>query len=183
MSQVLIDKPKDLYLSNFIAMKRFVCEEIVRYKHAYPYVDGLILRTTTNICNVSMEERERISGSTGYTFIKSLKLWLNGFTAFSVKPLRVASLVGVCCTGIGLLYGVYIVITKILNPQVAAGYSSMMAVLLFIGGMIMLMLGMIGEYIGRIYISINNSPQYVIRRTINLDKKWQDSKLDDRGKE
>lgn len=170
MSQVLIGKPKDLYLSNFAAMKRFVCEEIVRYKHAYPYVDGLILRTTTNICNVPMEERERISGSTGYTFIKSLKLWLNGFTAFSVKPLRIASLAGLCCTGIGVLYGVYIIIRKMLNPAVPAGYSSIMAVLLFIGGMIMLMLGMIGEYIGRIYISINNSPQYVIRRTINLDK-------------
>lgn len=170
MSQVLIGKPKDLFLSNFIAMKRFVCEEIVRYKHAYPYVDGLILRTTTNICNVPMEERDRISGSTGYTFIKSLKLWLNGFTAFSVKPLRIASLAGLCCTGIGVLYGVYIIIRKMLNPAVPAGYSSIMAVLLFVGGMIMLMLGMIGEYIGRIYISINNSPQYVIRRTINLDK-------------
>lgn len=168
MACKLIGKPKELMLSNFSAMKRFVCQEIIQYKHAYPYVDGLILRTTTNICNVPMEERERLSGVTGYTFIKSLKLWLNGFTAFSVKPLRAASISGLCCTGIGVVYGFYIVISKILNPMVPAGYSSMMAILLFIGGMIMLMLGMIGEYVGRIYISINNSPQYVIRQTINL---------------
>lgn len=173
MAQKLIGKPKELVLSNFSAMKRFVCQEIIRYRHAYPYVDGLILRTTTNICNVPMEERERMCGVSGYTFIKSLKLWLNGFTAFSVKPLRIASMMGICCTAIGALYGLYIVVNKLLNPWIPAGYSSIMAVLLFIGGMIMLMLGMIGEYVGRIYISINDSPQYVIRQTINTreDKK------------
>lgn len=170
MAEILIGKPKDLSLSNFIAMKKFVVEEMIQYKHAYPYVDGLILRTTANICNVPMEERERICGVTGYTFIKSIKLWLNGFTAFSVKPLRIASLVGVVCTGVGVLYGLYIIIHRFLNPAIPAGYSSLMAVLLFIGGMIMLMLGMIGEYVGRIYISINNSPQYVIRQTINLEE-------------
>lgn len=170
MAQVLIEKPKDLLLSNFFAIKRFVCDEIIRYEHAYPYVDGLILRTTSNICNVTMEERERICGVTGYTFIKSIKLWLNGFTAFSVKPLRFASISGVCCTILGVLYGIYIIINKLLNPIISAGYSSIMAVLLFIGGMIMLMLGMIGEYVGRIYISINNSPQYVIREKINLSE-------------
>lgn len=182
MAQKLIGKPKELAISNFSAMKRFVCQEIIRYRHAYPYVDGLILRTTTNICNVPMEERERMCGVTGYTFIKSLKLWLNGFTAFSVKPLRIASLLGVCCTGVGVLYGLYIVINKLLNPYTLAGYSSLMAILLFIGGMIMLMLGMIGEYVGRIYISINDSPQYVIRQTINLDEK-RSGNIEEKGNE
>lgn len=181
MAQKLIGKPKELVLSNFSAMKRFVCQEIIRYRHAYPYVDGLILRTTTNICNVPMEERERMCGVTGYTFIKSIKLWLNGFTAFSVKPLRIASLLGVCCTGIGVLYGLHIVINKLLNPLTLAGYSSLMAILLFIGGIIMLMLGMIGEYVGRIYISINDSPQYVIRQTINIDEKREDAPLSNKG--
>lgn len=170
MAQALIGKPRDLRFSNFIAMKRFVCEEIIRYKHAYPYVDGLLLRTTSKICNVLMEERERISGTTGYTFRKSFKLWLNGFTAFSVKPLRIATILGMVCTAIGVLYGVYVVARRILNPEIAAGYSSIMAVLLFVGGVIMVMLGMIGEYVGRIYICINESPQYVIRQTANLEE-------------
>jgi glycosyltransferase involved in cell wall biosynthesis len=170
MAQVLIGKPRDLSFSNFLAMKRFVCEEIIRYKHAYPYVDGLLLRTTSKICNVLMEERERISGTTGYTFSKSLKLWLNGFTAFSVKPLRIATVLGMACTVIGVLYGLYVVVRRILNPEIAAGYSSLMAVLLFVSGVIMVMLGMIGEYVGRIYISINESPQYVVREMINIEK-------------
>lgn len=171
MARILIGKPRNLSFSNFFAMKRYVCEEIIRYKHAYPYVDGLLLRTTSKICNVLMEERERISGTTGYTFTKSLKLWLNGFTAFSVKPLRIATILGMACTVFGVLYGLYIVVRRILNPEIAAGYSSTMAALLFIGGVIMVMLGMIGEYVGRIYISINESPQYVVRQTVNIEKR------------
>lgn len=170
MARWIIGKPKDLYISNFSVIKRFVCQEMLRYQNAYPYIDGLFLRTTSNITNVEMEERERVSGSTSYTFWKSLKLWMNGFTAFSVKPLRIATVVGGICAFLGFVCGAWVVFQKILHPEVLAGYSSMMALLLFIGGIIMLMLGLIGEYIGRIYISINNSPQYVIRETINIDE-------------
>lgn len=129
-----------------------------------------MLRTTSKIYNVEMEERERAAGVGHYTFIKSLKLWLNGFTAFSVKPLRISTVLGAICALIGFVFGTVTIINKLIHPEMQAGYSSTMAVLLFIGGMIMMMLGMIGEYIGRIYICINNSPQYVIRETVNIDK-------------
>lgn len=171
MARIVIGKPKDLAMSNFSAMKRFVCEELVRYRNAYPYIDGLFLRTTSSIANVEMDERERLSGSTGYTFSKSLKLWVNGFTAFSVRPLRLATIAGFFTALFGFIFALFVVAQKILRPEVAAGYSSLMAVLLFIGGIIMLCLGLIGEYVGRIYISINNSPQYVIRDRIN----WEES--------
>jgi glycosyltransferase involved in cell wall biosynthesis len=167
MAQYLIGKPKALYLSNFSAMKRFVLEEIKKYDKPYPYMDGLMLRTTSKICNVKMEERERSAGVGHYTFVKSLKLWLNGFTAFSVKPLRISSVLGAVCAFSGFVFGLITVFNKLMHPETLMGYSSLMAVLLFVGGMIMMMLGMIGEYVGRIYISINNSPQYVIRETIN----------------
>lgn len=170
MSQFLIGKPKSLYISNFSAMKRFVVDEIIRYDKPYPYIEGLMLRTTSKICNVEMEERERAAGVGHYTFIKSLKLWFNGFTAFSVKPLRISTVLGAICALIGFVFGIATIINKLIHPEMQAGYSSTMAVLLFIGGMIMMMLGMIGEYIGRIYICINNSPQYVIRETVNIDK-------------
>lgn len=166
MTQYLLGKPKSLYLGNFSAMKRFVVEEIIKYNKPYPYIAGLMLRTTSKICNVDMEERERAAGVGHYTFIKSLKLWLNGFTAFSVKPLRISTVLGALCALIGFIFGIVTVINKITHPEVPMGYSSTMAALLFIGGMIMMMLGMIGEYIGRIYICINNSPQYVIRETV-----------------
>lgn len=169
MSCVLLGKPKELQMSNFYAMKRFICDEILRYHNPYPYIDGLLLRSTERFQNVEMEERERVSGTTGYTFRKSLSLWLNGFTAFSVKPLRIATMMGAACAFLGFIFGMWVIIRKLCHPEILAGYSSMMALLLFIGGMLMLMLGLIGEYIGRIYISINNSPQYVIRETINMD--------------
>ncbi|KAF5038587.1 Undecaprenyl-phosphate 4-deoxy-4-formamido-L-arabinose transferase [anaerobic digester metagenome] len=165
MAEVLIDKPKDLKVSSYFVARKFIIDEILKYKNSYPYILGLILRSTRNICDVQVNHRRRIHGTSGYSFKKLLSLWLNGFTAFSVKPLRSATIIGFICALIGFLFGSYTVIHKLLNPSTPAGYSSIMAVILFIGGMIMLMLGLIGEYIGRIYISINNSPQYVIRET------------------
>ena len=168
MAQYLLHKPPKLQLSNFSAMKRFVCMEILKYQNPYPYIDGLFLRTTDKIANVSMEERNRESGVSGYTFFKSLNLWLNGFTAFSVVPLRAATFLGIGFSFVGIIFGVWVIIRKIFTPNIVAGYSSLMAALLFISGIIMLILGLMGEYIGRIYISINNSPQYVIREIINV---------------
>ena len=169
MAHILIDKPRNLQLSNFVAMKKFVVDEILHYDNPYPYIDGLILRATQNIVNVPMEDRERSYGKSGYTLKKLIKQILNGFTAFSVLPLRIATITGIVFSIIGLFYVVYIIVNKIINPYVATGWSSMMAALLIVGGIILFMLGMIGEYIGRIYISINNSPQYVIREKYNFE--------------
>jgi len=171
MTEIIMDKPKDLSFTNFSALKKYIVDEILKYKNPYPYMTGLLLRTTQDIVNVEMEERSRISGSTNFTFKKMLNLWINGFTAFSIKPLRISTIAGFVTATIGFLYGLYIIIHKIfVHSEVLPGYSSLMAVVLFIGGMIMLMLGMIGEYLGRIYISINNSPQFVIKESKNINK-------------
>ena len=159
----LLGKDKDLKFSNFSVMKRFVKDEVIKYKNPYPYLSGLMLRSTKNVVNVEMEERERTIGVGHYSFRKSFALWMNSFTAFSVKPLRFATTCGIAFAFIGMLMVVYTVVHKLVNPNVAIGYSSLMSIILFIGGMIMFMLGLIGEYIGRIYISLNNSPQFVIR--------------------
>lgn len=177
MACALLGKPKNLQISNFLAMKKFVCSEILRYQNPYPYLGGLILRTTSQIKNVDMEERDRVAGTTGYTFIRSLKLLLNGFTAFSVIPLRLATILGFVTAGSGFLYALWIVLRKCLYPEIAAGYSSVMAVILLVGGMIMFLLGLIGEYVGRIYISLNKSPQYVIRQKINIDETSSDDNI------
>jgi len=169
MTRIMLGKPSWLYISSYFAVKRFVVEDMVRYENSYPYVIGLVLRATNNIANVPVCHRERESGVSGYTFQKLFGLWFNGFTAFSVKPLRVATAVGGTSAGVGVLYGIYTIVKRLVNPAVPMGFSSMMSALVFFGGMIMLMLGLIGEYIGRIYISLNNSPQYVIREKINLD--------------
>lgn len=170
MTRVMLGKPPELYISSYFAAKRFVVDDMIRYENSYPYVIGLVLRATKNIANVPVDHRQREEGASGYTLKKLLALWFNGFTAFSVKPLRLATAAGALSAGVGFLYGVYTIIKRLLNPAVPMGFSSMMSALVFFGGMIMLMLGMIGEYIGRIYISLNNSPQYVIRERINLDE-------------
>lgn len=163
MTEWLLNKPKGLYVSSYFATKSYIIREILKYNNPYPYVIGLILRTTDKIKNVEINHRERKNGNSGYTMKKLFVLWLNGFTAFSVRPLRVATGLGVFCAGIGFCYALYTILNKLFNPNVLIGWSSMMAAILIIGGMILFMLGMIGEYIGRIYISINNSPQYVIK--------------------
>lgn len=167
MARYMLGKPKELYVSSYFAVRQFVVKEMLRYENSYPYVIGLVLRATKKIENVDVKHRERERGSSGYTLGKLMGLWFNGFTAFSVKPLRMATVIGALCAMLGFGYGIYTVIKRFVNPLVPAGFSSMMAALMFIGGMLMLMLGLIGEYIGRIYISMNSAPQYVIREIIN----------------
>ena len=169
MLRVMLAKPKELYVSSYFAVKRFVVEDMIRYENSYPYVIGLVLRATKSITNVVVNHREREEGNSGYTLKKLLALWFNGFTAFSVKPLRIATCIGGFSAVAGFLYGFYTIIKKFVNPDVPLGFSSIMAAIVFFSGMILVMLGLIGEYIGRMYISMNNSPQYVIRERINVD--------------
>ena len=169
MSKTFIGKPKDIDLNSYYVFRRYIVDEIVKYKNAYPFVHGLILRVTRNMANVVIEHKEREHGTSGYSLKKLFSLWLNGFTAFSEKPLRIASILGCLCSFAGFIYGVITIINKIINPAVPVGYSSIMVAILLLSGIIMLFLGLLGEYIGRIYISINNAPQYAIKETFNLN--------------
>lgn len=171
MTRVMLGKPRNLYVSSYFAARRFVVEEMIRYEYAYPYVIGLVLRSTKNIVNVDVNHRDRRAGESGYTLGKLLNLWFNGFTAFSVKPLRVATLTGIVCALCGFAYGIYTIIKKIFiqPPDLVIGFSALMSVIVFMGGMLMLMLGLVGEYMGRMYISMNNSPQFVIREIVGKE--------------
>lgn len=172
MTRIMLGKPKNLQVSSYFAARRFVVDEMCRYTYAFPYVIGLVLRSTKNIINVEVHHRDREAGTSGYTLGKLLSLWFNGFTAFSVKPLRIATVTGCVCAFAGFAYGIYTIIKKIFwnPPGLVTGFSALMSVLVFMGGMLMLMLGLVGEYMGRMYISMNNSPQYVIR-----EKTWDAS--------
>lgn len=169
MARWLLSKPKDLKIMSYFACKRYVVDEVLRYENPYPYMSGLLLRATRKVCNVEVNHRERAEGSSGYSLRKLLLLWINGFTSFSVKPLRFATFLGFLTAAAGFLFGLYVIIHKIVVPESLMGWSSTMAALLFIGGMLMLMLGMVGEYVGRIYISINRSPQFVIRDRVGFE--------------
>lgn len=174
MTEMLLEKPHDLFISSYFAARRFIIDNMVEYQHSYPYVIGLVLRATKNIANVPVTHREREQGNSGYTLKKLLGLWTNGFTAFSVKPLRIASWTGILFAFVGFVYAIYLVIHKLLQPNaVLLGWSSTICIMMILGGIILLVLGIIGEYIGRIYISINNAPQYVIREKIEAKQNYK----------
>ncbi len=170
MATWLIAKPKGLELTTYWMIRRFVVDDMVAYSNPYPYLGGLILRCTQNVCNVDVTHRERLTGKSGYNLHKMIHLWLNGFTTFSVKPLRVMSWLGVTLAIAGFSYGIYIIVNKLINPDVNAGYSSMMSVILFMFGVMFFFMGLIGEYVGRIYISLNNAPQFIIKEYIESEE-------------
>lgn len=173
MAEILIDKPQDAELSSFYVERRFVTDYITTCSNPFPYIAGLLLQATRNMAVIDVPKRKRLEGNSGYALKKLIGLWINGFTAFSVKPLRIATLLGALVACAGFLSGIVVIIRKLCDPAILTGYSSLMAGLLFIGGCILLSLGLIGEYVGRIYLNINHIPQYVIRETINCGDKTE----------
>ena len=169
MTEIMLGKPKDLSIPSYLAAKRFIIEEMLNYKHCFPYVDGLVLRSTRRICNVPVNHRQRQQGESGYTIGKLLNLWMNGFTSFSVKPLRLATYAGVFTAFLGFIYALVIVVKYFTDSSIPEGWSSTMALQLVLGGIILVVLGLIGEYIGRIYMCINASPQFVERQVVKKD--------------
>jgi len=169
MANYLINKPKKLKITSFFSCKNFIVNEVIKYKNPYPYISGLLIRSSNNITNVLINHRSRSFGKSNYSFSKLIQLWFNGFTAFSIKPLRIATFSGFFFALIGFSYAIYTIIHKLTNPFAVLGYASLMSAILFIGGMLMLMLGLIGEYLGRIYIGLNHSPQFVIKEKIGFN--------------
>ena len=166
MTEVMLSKPHELSLTSYFAAKRFIVDEMLRYEHAFPYVMGLVLRSTKNICNVPVHHRSREIGESGYSLGKLLNLWMNGFTSFSVKPLRIATYFGAFTAFAGFIYALVIIIRHLVVGLAPVGWSSTTALLLIVGGMILLVQGFVGEYVGRVFMCINASPQYVERDVV-----------------
>ncbi|MEX0716158.1 MAG: glycosyltransferase family 2 protein [Planctomycetaceae bacterium] len=163
MANFMLGKPKHIYFSSFKVMSRFIVDRVVEYRGPFPYIDGLIYRTTTNIGQIDVEHRERQAGESGYTLKKLVKLWLNMFLGFSIAPLRLMVLTGF---GIALLGGLGIVavlVDKWINPEVPHGIPTVLVSISFFAGVQLMVIGMIGEYVGRIFLEQNGMPQYVIR--------------------
>ncbi len=171
VSDIMLDKPKGIRFENFSVIKRFVAYEVIKYKNPFPYLDGLIFRVTNRILSVPMDQRERADNNkSGFSFKRSLSLFSNGFTNFSVKPLRIALVIGLLFSFFGFVGAVVFFTRKILYPEIPIGWSSNMVVILLSNGITLLMLGLIGEYVGRILICINDAPQYVVNNTINISR-------------
>jgi undecaprenyl-phosphate 4-deoxy-4-formamido-L-arabinose transferase len=164
VADFMLRKPKDLYLSSFKALNRFLVDEIIKYKAPFPYIDGLILQATENIGRVEVEHHPRQESRSGYTLGKLVSLWLNMFTNFSILPLRLSVFLGFVFAFLGLALGVYTVIEKINHPELPVGFASLIFSISVFAGVQLISLGIIGEYIGRIFLTLNRKPQYTIKK-------------------
>lgn len=171
IATMMLGKPRDLYLSSFKAMSRFVVDEVVRYQGPYPYIDGLILRVTKNFTSVLCHHDPRQEGKSGYTLRKLVALWLNMFTNFSVKPLRIASLLGLTMAAAGALFAVFCLCEHVGHPDLPTGWASLMVTLLIVSGTQLMVLGLIGEYLGRLFLQVNGRPQFVVRERLNCGER------------
>jgi glycosyltransferase involved in cell wall biosynthesis len=167
VATVLLGKPRNLYLSSFKAISRFVIDELVKYKGPYPYIDGLILRFTRNYGRVQVEHHPSLKETSGYTFHKLISLWLRMFTNFSLLPLRTATVLGFVFAMVGIVGAIFFTIEKLRNPDLPAGWASLIISLFVISGVQLFALGMVGEYLGRLFLKDDGKPQFVVRRSIN----------------
>ena len=156
-------QPSDLKANSYFACQRFVVDTALKYPNPFPFVTGLLFQSVSRYTNVPVTHRARQEGQSGYTLKKLISLWANGVTAFSIKPLRFANYLGWLTAVFGFLFALVTVVRKLVTPSIEAGWSSTIAVLLVLGGIIIALIGVVGEYIGRIYLSINRCPQYVVR--------------------
>jgi len=164
VATIMLKKPKNLYLSSFKILNSFLAKEIIKYDLPYSYIDGLILRTTENIGSLKVDHHPRTASKSGYTFKKLVALWLNMFTNFSILPLRIAIVTGFIFSILGVFMGIQAIIEKINNPDLPAGYTSLIVMMVIFSGIQLISIGMVGEYLGRIFLSQNKKPQYTIRK-------------------
>ena len=168
ISNFLIDKPKTIYLSSFKCFTKKVCKEIIKYDGPFVYIDGLIFDITKNVTSVDIEHSERKEGKTNYNIFKLISLWLRVLTNFSIMPLRLATYMGFFMTFISFVAVISILIFKFKNPDIPAGWASLSTLIIFFSGIQLILIGLVGEYIGRSYIKLNKKPQFVVREYRNL---------------
>lgn len=161
--RVLIGKPKDMKTSSYWVIRKFVRDYVIQYQSPYTHLQGLFLRTTRNISCIPIEHFEREVGQSGYTLKKLIQLYSN-IMGYSVVPLRLATYAGYFFSIISILGAIGIIIKKILVPTMAIGWPSMMCAICFFAGINMLFLGMIGEYLGRMFLGMNKQPQFVVKQ-------------------
>jgi len=163
-AEYFIGKPNEIYLSPFKAINRTVVNAIISYIGPYPYIDGLIFQATNSITQSKVEHYKRYKGKGNYSMRKSLSVFFKHTTGFSVLPLRLASIIGLFISIIGFLAGSFYIFQYLYSSQVIEGWTTLVVLQLLIGGLIILFLGLIGEYLGRSYLLLSKKPQYVIKK-------------------
>ena len=184
IATLMLHKPRDLYLSSFKVMNRFLAQEITKYCGPYPYADGLIYRVTRNIGQIPVEHRPSLGGASRYTFRKRVRLWLNMFLNFSIKPLRISVYVGLLASCLSVVALIGILIDKLwITPNLTVGVPTVLGSIVFFSGLQLMILGLVGEYLGRLYLDQTGTPQYVVRyamREGTKDQSFQERAMNQR---
>ena len=159
----VLDKPKGFYLSSFRCVSAFAAREVAVHEGPFPYIDGLLLQVTQAIGSITVQHRERQAGQSGYTLRRLLRLWASTFVNFSVMPLRVATLLGLVMAALGVTGLAVVFYWRITGQGPEFGWGLLMGALLVFSGTQLVMLGLIGEYVGRMFLTVNRRPQSVVR--------------------
>lgn len=165
IADFVVEKPRGLYLSSFRCLSRFVADEVAKSRTPYPYIDGLIFQVTQNAGTVRVRHVERTHGSSGYNFRKLVRLWISMLVNVSILPLRLMTFAGMITSALGFLAVIEVVLEHMWH-KTPTGWSSIMAAMLLLSGTQLLLLGILGEYVGRIYLGISEKPQSVIRERL-----------------
>jgi glycosyltransferase involved in cell wall biosynthesis len=164
LSEKLLSKPKDIYLSPFKVFRKEIAEEMVKYTGPYPYIDALILSITNNITQIPIEHHSRYKGHSNFNLLRSISVFFKHATGYSIYPLRLAVYLGFACASFAFIFGIYFLYDYFATGNKVEGWISTILLILLFGGAILISLGIIGEYVGRIFLTINNKPQYTIEK-------------------
>ena len=163
IAEWLTEKPRGLYMSTFRCMNRFLADQVLNYNGPYPFIDGLIFQITDRIGSAEVTHLPNKTGRTNYTLRKLIKLWLTILINFSTRPLQLSISLGLSMAGLGTLGAIYVIVEYFLEPSVSAGWPSLVVLMLVFTGTQLIMLGLMGEYVGRMFIHVGGRPQAVVR--------------------
>jgi len=170
VARFALGKPRDLYLSSFKVLNRFTINEITKYKLPYPYIDGLIFRVTNRIGSVKVQHMSRKEGKSNYTLSKLIRLWLNMVTNFTIIPLHIATILGILTLCFGIGFTSFMFYWIIIGETLPSGWPSLVSIVIIFSGVQLISVGVMGEYIGRLFLGSNGTPQFVVREIIESRK-------------
>ena len=171
ISEFAIQKPRNIYLSPFKILNKSVVDEMVKFNNLFPYIDGLIFQVTRNIVQIDVEHHKRELGKSNYNLVKSIKVFMRMLFGFSTMPLNLASYTGFVSAFIGLILAVYYFVKFMLGLEKLTGWTSTIILILILGGLILVALGIIGKYLGQMYLTLNSQPKFIIKETVGLRQK------------
>ena len=176
ISEIALDKPKNIYLSPFKIISGKVVEEMVQFNNLFPYIDGLIFQVTRNITQIDIEHHKREMGKSNYNLIKSIKVFLRMLFGFSTMPLNIASYMGFFSAVVGLVLAIVYAVQYFIGKADVTGWTTLVILILILGGLILVSLGIIGKYLGQVYLTVNKQPKFIVKNTTQDKKDSADEK-------